>query len=65
LCLQITKEHREELGLAFAGRGFDVRPVVPFNGTMKDALKKTGKKCVKACPTGALSMQSLENPRRT
>ena len=57
LCLQITKEQGEELGLTFAGRGFDVRPVVPFDGTMKDALKKTGKKCVKACPTGALSLR--------
>jgi ferredoxin len=57
LCLQITKEYREESGLAFAGRGYDVRPVVPFDGTMKDALKKTGDKCVKACPTGALSLR--------
>ena len=57
LCVQITKEHGEELSLAFVGRGFDVRPAVPFDGTMKDALKKTAEKCVKACPTGAISQR--------
>ena len=57
LCVQVTKEHREELGLTFAGRGFDVRPAVPFDGTMKDALNKTAQKCVEVCPTGALAMK--------
>jgi ferredoxin len=55
LCVQITQAHSEELGLTFVGRGFDVRPAVPFEGTMKDALKKTAKQCVESCPTGALA----------
>jgi len=57
LCVQIAKEHNEELGLTFVGRGFDVRPAVPFHGTMKNALNKTAKKCVEMCPTGALAMK--------
>ena len=57
LCLQVTKQQNEELGLAFAGRGFDVRPVVPFDGTIRNALKTAGNKCAKTCPTGALSLR--------
>jgi NADPH-dependent glutamate synthase beta subunit-like oxidoreductase len=57
VCVQITKEQCEELGLTFVGRGFDVRPAAPFGATMKDALKKTAKKCVESCPTGALAMK--------
>ena len=57
LCVQVTKKQGEELGMTFAGRGFDVRPAVPFDGTMKEALKKTAPKCVEICPTGALTMK--------
>jgi ferredoxin len=57
LCVQATKQYGEELGLTFTGRGFDVRPAVPFGGMMKDALKKAAEKCVQICPTGALAMK--------
>lgn len=53
-CVQITQAYHEELGLAFVGRGFDVRVSVPFDGAMDEALKTTAIKCVENCPTGAL-----------
>jgi len=57
LCVEITQREQETLGLAFAGRGFDVRIKVPFNGTMEEGLKKTATACVGACPTGALAFR--------
>jgi NADPH-dependent glutamate synthase beta subunit-like oxidoreductase len=55
LCIQIAAGESEELGLAFMGRGFDVRVAVPFGRSMAQALKKSAHQCVNACPTGALA----------
>ena len=55
LCIQIAGEAAEELGLAFIGRGFDVRVAVPFDRSIADGLKQSADKCVAACPTGALA----------
>ena len=55
LCIQVARQEGEELGLAFVGRGFDVRVAVPFERSIADGLKKSAAKCVAACPTGALA----------
>lgn len=55
LCVQIAAESQDNLGLAFVGRGFDVRVGVPFGGTMEEALGRLAAKCVAACPTGAIA----------
>lgn len=55
LCIQTASRMGEELGLAFVGRGFDVRVEVPFDRTMADALKHSAAQCVAHCPTGALA----------
>jgi hypothetical protein len=55
LCVRITEQARESLGLTFIGRGFDVRIEVPFGETLAEGLKKTAAACVAACPTAALS----------
>ncbi|MDO5580254.1 MAG: FAD-dependent oxidoreductase [Planctomycetia bacterium] len=54
LCIAIAKKNGEKYGLAFIGRGFDVRIDVPFGHDLKEALEKSAKECVEACPTGAL-----------
>ncbi|MFG0287922.1 MAG: FAD-dependent oxidoreductase [Rhodopirellula sp. JB044] len=54
LCIQIAAESRESLGLAFVGRGFDVRVGVPFGGSYDEAMGELAEKCIAACPTGAL-----------
>ncbi len=55
LCVAITEAAGEPVGLAFQGRGFDVRVAVPMTGTLSDALTKTAEQCVTACPTAALA----------
>ncbi len=57
LCIDITLQNKELIGLSYVGRGFDVRISVPFNQTIKEALTSTSEECVKACPTGALSLK--------
>jgi len=57
LCVQTAAKAGEELGLTFVGRGFDVRVSVPFDRSIAEALKKSAKQCVKACPTGALAFK--------
>ena len=54
-CVRITEKAQEPLGLAFIGRGFDIRVAVPFDGSLEDALRTTAAQCVEACPTGALT----------
>jgi ferredoxin len=57
LCIQTAAARKEELGLTFIGRGFDVRVQVPFNETVAKGLKTAAKECVQICPTGALAFK--------
>ena len=57
ICVRITEQQREKLGLTFIGRGFDVKVAVPFNQSIKEGLTKTAHEVVKACPTGALAFK--------
>ncbi len=57
LCVQITRRAGEQYGLAFVGRGFNVRVVVPMGKTLSEGLAKAAAECVAACPTGALAMR--------
>jgi len=63
LCVEITKQAAEPLGLTFVGRGFDLRVAVPFDRPLADALQKVAAECVRACPTGALAFrENTEEP---
>jgi ferredoxin len=55
LCIQTAQKQKEELGLTFIGRGFDVKVSVPFDRSIKLALRKTALLCASNCPTGALA----------
>jgi NADPH-dependent glutamate synthase beta subunit-like oxidoreductase/ferredoxin len=56
LCIQIAAGEGEKLGLAFVGRGFNVRVAVPFDYSMAQALEHAAARCAEACPTGALAL---------
>jgi len=58
LCVQIAEQEREPLGLTFVGRGFDVKVAVPFDESLGEALKAAARRCIEACPTGALSWKT-------
>ncbi|MHB1461961.1 MAG: FAD-dependent oxidoreductase [Armatimonadota bacterium] len=57
ICIELCQKSAEPIGLAFMGRGFDVKPGIPFNEPFAQALKAVAVECVKACPTGALVMK--------
>ncbi len=54
LCVRLAEQAGEPLGLTFIGRGFNVRPGVPFGEPFSKALCRVAGKCAEACPTGAL-----------
>ena len=56
ICVRLTRQHQEEFGFTFIGRGFDVKVGVPFNESIQKGLEKTALMVAKACPTGALAM---------
>ena len=60
LCIQIAAKAGEELGLAFVGRGFDVRVEVPFDRSLAEGLKHAAAQCVANCPTGALAFATKQ-----
>ena len=60
ICVRLTRQHQEEFGFTFIGRGFDVKVGVPFNESIQKGLEKTAALVAKECPTGALSMFSQE-----
>jgi NADH dehydrogenase/NADH:ubiquinone oxidoreductase subunit G len=55
--VRITEKSGDGPGLAFIGRGFDVRVGVPFGGTIEEGLGSAAAECVEACPTGALAFR--------
>jgi len=57
LCVQVCERRRERLGLAFIGRGFDVRVGVPFEDSLADGLAEAARECAAVCPTGALALK--------
>lgn len=62
LCIQVAHEAREELGLTWVGRGFNIRVAVPLDGAGRAALARCAAECVEVCPTGALSFASSVAP---
>ncbi|MCP4642643.1 MAG: NAD(P)-binding protein [bacterium] len=61
LCVEITRKAGEPLGMAFVGRGFDVRVQVPFGRSLAEGLTVSARECVEACPTGALAWRGKED----
>jgi ferredoxin len=59
ICVEITKKAGERYGFTFAGRGFDVRLIVPFGKTLNDGLRKTARECAESCPTSAISLKKM------
>ncbi len=57
LCVQVCERRRERLGLAFIGRGFNVRVGVPFDESIADGLADAARECAAVCPTGALALK--------
>jgi ferredoxin len=55
LCVQVAAKLGEKVGLTFLGRGFTMRPGVPFHGSWDEALTRPAAACVRACPTGAIA----------
>ena len=53
-CVRIAAAEHEELGLALAGRGFEVSVAVPFGMPLAQGLRHAALRCAQACPTGAL-----------
>ncbi|MCC6823434.1 MAG: FAD-dependent oxidoreductase [Verrucomicrobiota bacterium] len=58
ICVKLTEMAAEPLGLAFIGRGFDVKVSAPFGREVEEGLQKVAAECVKHCPTGALVFQN-------
>jgi len=56
-CIKVAREHAENLGLTFIGRGFDVHLGTPFHESMSDALRTAAKAAVDSCPVGALTLR--------
>jgi len=64
ICVRITSKYKEELGLTFIGRGFDVIIGVPFNESLQNGLTHTAGMAAEACPTGALALKEKGERRK-
>ncbi len=57
VCVRITEKYREDYGLTFIGRGFEVVVGIPFNESLASGLKVAAAEVAKACPTGAITVR--------
>ena len=60
ICVKLTSMHKEELGLTYIGKGFDVEISAPFDNAKKNVLEKTALLCAEKCPTAALAVNEKE-----
>jgi ferredoxin len=57
ICVRITAQYKEELGLTYIGKGFDVEIRSPFTGPQRNIFETTALLCAEKCPTGALAVK--------
>lgn len=57
LCIEVASAAGEPVGLAFYGRGYEVRITPPFDRPLGDALGRSAEACIAACPTAALRLE--------
>jgi ferredoxin len=55
ICVRMAEKYKEDFGLTFIGRGFEVVVGVPFNEKLGAGLRKVALEVADACPTGAIS----------
>ena len=55
ICVKLAEMAAEPLGLAFIGRGFEVRVAAPFDHPIQEGMRTVAEECVRHCPTGALA----------
>lgn len=60
ICVEITTRNKEEFGLTFIGRGFDLKIGVPLGFDLNRGIITTAHHCASECPTGALSVPDHE-----
>jgi ferredoxin len=65
LCIRIAEKQKEQLGLTWIGRGFDVQVGTPFNSELSASLILTAADCVDACPTAALAYRDVHQEKKT
>ncbi len=58
ICVRITEKYKDDYGLTFIGRGFDVVVGIPFNEKLSEGLKEAALEVAAACPTGAISQRA-------
>jgi len=63
VCVAAAEAAGAPVGLAYYGRGFDMRIMPPWDRPLLEALGEAASACVAACPTAALRFQSsLQSP---
>ena len=60
ICVEITAQNKEELGLTFIGRGFDIHVGVPLDKNLIEGITHSAILCGEECPTGSLSFLDEE-----
>lgn len=58
ICIEVSADGGERYGMAFQGRGFDVRVTTPLGIPFNEGLSQTSVACAVSCPTGALSLRN-------
>lgn len=60
ICVRLTEKYTERYGFTYIGRGFDVVVGVPFEEALENGLTTTAEKVAKSCPTGAISLKTID-----
>jgi len=55
ICVAVTRQCNEEVGLTFFGRGFETHIGVPFGETLQKGIGRSAEAVISACPTAALT----------
>jgi ferredoxin len=57
ICVRITAQHKNQLGLTYIGKGFDVEISAPFDDVQNALFETTAILCAEKCPTSALALK--------
>ena len=55
ICIALTRQYSEKIGLTFLRRGFETHVGVPFDESLQKGIELSADEIVPACPTAALT----------
>lgn len=61
-CIQVAAQAKDEFGVSFVGRGFQVAVAPPLGRPLAESIRSSARRAAEVCPTGAIILRGTGCP---